>query len=383
MKLPPKWQTVRIADLGRVVTGNTPSTKVDSYFGGPVLFVTPGDMGNPGLIHSAQRSLSINGARMARLVPMHSTLVVCIGSTMGKIGLAGCELATNQQINTVIPSERVDGRYAFYEIGRVASTIRRLAGTQAVPMITKSDFEDFPATLPPLPEQRKIADILSTWDEALEKLDALIAAKYRRYLGMVEAGVNSPGSPRCKVQDVAVESGARNRGTTINRVLSVTNTQGFVLPEHYFDKTIASENLSNYKIVLRGEFAYNPSRINVGSIARLDRWDSGIVSPIYVVFNLQVEKVNTDFFVHWLQSHEAKSRIRRSAQGSVRDSVNFGDFGGIAFPAPPLARQQAVAQCLNAVQFEMNILRKQRVAFDKQKRGLMQQLLTGKIRVIL
>jgi len=132
--------------------------------------------------------------------------------------------------------------------------------------------------------------------------------------------------------------------------------------------------------VRRGEYAYNPSRINVGSIARLESWGEGIVSPIYVVFAL-TEKVEANYFYHWLNSHEARSRIRRSAQGSVRDSVNFDDFGSIRFPLPTREKQKAIAAVLDTADAELRLLRQQRTALDQQKRGLMQQLLTGQKRV--
>lgn len=233
---------------------------------------------------------------------------------------------------------------------------------------------------PPLHEQQKIADILSTWDEALEKLDALIAAKERNYLATLERLLRAFDATQIKVNEVTSESGPRNRAKIVSRVLSVTNTKGFVLSKDYFDRQVASSDTSSYKIVRRGEFAYNPSRINVGSIARLDDWNEGLVSPIYVVFALN-NRIEPDYFYHWLNSHEARSRIRRSAQGSVRDSVNFDDFGSIRLPLPKRSKQKAISEYLNIAQRELRLLRDQRAAVDQQKRGLMQKLLTGKVRV--
>ena len=100
-------------------------------------------------------------------------------------------------------------------------------------------------------------------------------------------------------------------------MLSVTNHSGFILPEDQFERRVASTNLSNYKIVNRGEYAYNPSRINVGSIARLDDWEIGALSPMYIVFKLDETRINSDYFLHWLSSYEAKQRIKKGAQGSV------------------------------------------------------------------
>jgi len=175
--------------------------------------------------------------------------------------------------------------------------------------------------------------------------------------------------------------GTPYRDGTISHVLSVTNHSGFVLPEDQFERRVASSDLSNYKIVRRGQYAYNPSRINVGSIARLDDWGIGVLSPMYVVFELDEKRVNSDFFLHWLSSHEARQRIKKSAQGSVRETVSFSDFATIPFPLPLQEEQQAIAKMLNTAQREIILLKDLADAYRQQKRGLMQKLLTGRWRV--
>ena len=139
--------------------------------------------------------------------------------------------------------------------------------------------------------------------------------------------------------------------------------------------------MSNYKVVRRGQYAYNPSRINVGSIARLDGWDDGVLSPMYVVFGVDETKINSDYFLHWLDSHEARERIKKSAQGSVRETVSFSEFASLAIPLPDTAKQTAIARYLNALREEVALLGQSVEALKQQKRGLMQKLLTGQWRV--
>jgi type I restriction enzyme S subunit len=102
---------------------------------------------------------------------------------------------------------------------------------------------------------------------------------------------------------------------------------------------------------------------------------------MYVVFELNEKKVTSDYFLHWLESHEAKERIRNSAQGSVRETVSFTDFGAISFPLPLLDEQIAIVSILNKSRQEIDLLKKQLEAYRQQKRGLMQKLLTGQWRV--
>jgi len=143
---------------------------------------------------------------------------------------------------------------------------------------------------------------------------------------------------------------------------------------------VASADLSNYKIVRRGHYAYNPSRINVGSIARLDAWEDGALSPMYVVFQVH-DGLDSDFFGHWLRSAEARQRIALAAQGSVRETVSFGDLGSILIPVPTIDRQKAISRVLNAGRDEIALIDAEIEALTRQKRGLMQKLLTGEWRV--
>ena len=115
----------------------------------------------------------------------------------------------------------------------------------------------------------------------IEKSEALLAAKERQFDWLVTRLINKSGHKRAQLSDIISEVSKRNRENNVDRVLSVTNHSGFVLPEDQFERRVASADVSNYKIVESGQYAYNPSRINVGSIARLDDWDNGILSPMY------------------------------------------------------------------------------------------------------
>ena len=250
-------------------------------------------------------------------------------------------------------------------------------GGLAIGHFNVSAFKKLPLLLPSVDEQRRIVTAISFWDAAIQKTEQLIAAKERHYSHELSRLISRGQHPHGHIGTFAEEGSARNRGGNEARVLSVTNSRGFVLPEDQFERRVASADLSNYKVVSRGQYAYNPSRINVGSIARLDGWNDGVLSPMYVVFRLDEAKADSDYFLHWLNSHEVCQRIKNSAQGSVRETVSFSEFAAITIPLPKINTQTAIARYLNALRQEIDLLGQSVASLKTQKRGLMQKLLTG------
>ncbi len=248
------------------------------------------------------------------------------------------------------------------------------------------DIKKVVLIFPPLSDQKKIVAILSTWDQAIQKTEKLIEAKEKYFKYLVQKLVTGTGSPKrkkIKLQDALTEISIRNKDNQVDRVLSVTNKNGFVLAQEQFLRRVASINLTNYKMVCRGQYSYNPARINVGSIARLDNWDRGIVSPMYVIFSVDETKVVSDFFLHWLSSHEARMRIRNSTQGSVRQVLRFSDLGSIEMFIPSVIEQNEIVQGLNKCKKEIELLRKIKDKYHLQKKSLMEKLLTGKWQVVV
>jgi type I restriction enzyme S subunit len=265
----------------------------------------------------------------------------------------------------------------------------------------------FPVNLPPLPEQQKIADILGTWDDALEKLDALIAAKARRKQALMQQlltghrrlpgfdkskghtvknrhGAYPADWSRVKLGDVTTESSVRADTTAGGIVLSCTKHHGLVPSEEYFGKRVYAADTSAYKVARRGEFAYATNHIEEGSIGYQNLCDIGLVSPIYTVFKTK-DAVDDAYFYRLLKSSLMIHlyRVNTSASVDRRGSLRYGEFAEIKVNLPKIPEQRAIAAVLDTADAELRLLRQQRAALDHQKRGLMQQLLTGRIRVSL
>lgn len=148
--------------------------------------------------------------------------------------------------------------------------------------------------------------------------------------------------PHRRLGDLIEEVSERNRTLQCTDVYSVTNSQGFVPSEDYFNKKVFSKDLSNYKLVRHEMFAYNPSRINVGSIAWLRDMPCVAVSPLYVIFRIKEADVLPSWIEYFLRSDIGCAQIRGLTSGSVRDSLKYSALERIEMPIAPVEEQQRI-----------------------------------------
>ena len=162
-----------------------------------------------------------------------------------------------------------------------------------------------------------------------------------------------------KIGDVISEYSVRNKFDENIPVYSVTNEKGFCTG--YFSKEVASKDKSTYKIVPRGYFAYNPSRINVGSVDWQKYEDRVIVSPLYVVFGVS-DRLDRQYLLHYLKSDMMLSFIKEYATGSVRDNLKLADLGKLPINLRPVEEQRQIATTLDKID---DLIAKRRQQLDK------------------
>lgn len=255
--------------------------------------------------------------------------------------------------------------------------------------IGQSDLSLVKIALPPIAEQQSIGQILCSVDLVLKKLELLVIKKELRKKWLMQellsgkkrlSSFNGEVKPKVVGQFIK-EVSERNKDLKVTRVLSVTNTRGFINQSDQFDRSVASEDASNYKIVKKGQFAYNPSRVNVGSLDLLRNFDEGILSPMYVVFSTDEKHLLADFLYFNLKTQWFYGHIPMFVQGSVRDSLSFDGLCSMKFFIPTIEEQTAIVRVFQAADKEISLLKLKAKKLQEKKKGLMQQLLTGKIRV--
>ena len=169
-----EWKEYKLEEIGVVITGKTPSARNPEDWGDEVLFVTPSDFRNYGkYANNSERKLSNIGAKrlVNKMLPPKSILVTCIGSDMGKVVMSKTNCITNQQINALIPDKQFDNDFLYYSLISIYDTLRIMGGDgTAVPIVNKGDFEKIVLSIPFLDEQRRIASILTSFDDKIDLL---------------------------------------------------------------------------------------------------------------------------------------------------------------------------------------------------------------------
>lgn len=394
--IPKEWEVKRIKDIGTVVTGSTPSTSDMENYGNEYLFVSPVDLSGNKYIYNTEKKLSLKGYNLSRKIPTGAVLFTCIGSTIGKMGVTIFPLACNQQINAIICNSNVNNEYLFYELSNRAKQIKLLAGEQAVPIVNKSDFENIRILLSPLSEQQKIAEILNIWDKAIEKQIQLIKKLELRKKGLMQQLLTgkkrllgfSKEWKNVKLEEICEKVVRKNIEDNKN-VMTISAQRGFVVQTDFFNKSVASETLESYYLVFKDEFCYNKSYSKgypMGAIKRLSEADKAVVTSLYMCFKVKSKtNTNIDFLAYYFDNGGLNQGLTKIANEGGRAhgllNVTPKDFFGLKLHIPSFKEQLAIAQVLAVVDREIKFAQEKFELLRQQKRGLMQQLLTGKKRI--
>ena len=174
-----------------------------------------------------------------------------------------------------------------------------------------------------------------------------------------------------KLGDFISEYSVKNRCNETIPVYSVTNSQGFC--KEYFNKEVASQDKSTYKIVPYGCFAYNPSRINVGSVDWQNKEDRVIVSPLYNVFSVS-ENLNQDFLLYFIKSNGTMGIINTLATGTVRLNLKLSMLKEFPITVPPLSDQQSIVEELNTINELIRLKKDQLDDYDKLSQSIFSEM---------
>lgn len=256
--------------------------------------------------------------------------------------------------------------------------------------LNKAALERLPILLPPRPEQLAINRLVREWDSAIEKAERLIAAVQRRHQALRRRLLLRTGSPERRISDLAAPLRRKNLDGN-GHPLTISGQDGLISQSKFFDKRIAAEATEHYTLLKRGEFAYNRSYsagYPFGAIKRLEGYEDGIVSSLYLCFALRPDSpVLSDYLTYYCEAGGFNRQLHQIAQEGARNhgllNVPPGDFFNMKMPVQGLTEQRRAINLLDDSVLELAKLQKSLGAMRHQKRGLMQKLLTGQWRLPL
>lgn len=402
--IPEEWEVKKICDFGKVITGNTPPTKDVDNYGSTYMFVSPADITENKYIKSSERKLSRKGFSLSRIMPKDSVLFTCIGSTIGKCAIANEDLTSNQQINAIICNSNHNEEFLYYELNRRSSRIKLIAGEQAVPIINKSTFENIKILCPPLEEQKQICSVLQLWDTAIEKQSALIEKIKLRKRALMQQLLTSkkrlPGFSgewrEVKLGDVSTIL----RNNTLSRD-QLNDNDGIVNNIHYGDVLIKYPSILDCQKeklqYINNDISIHTDYIENGDIIMSDTAEDETVGRVCEVQNVGNKKIlaglhtmlirpHKELFApyylgYYLNSEAYHKQLIPLIQGIKVCSIGKFAVQNTVLSIPSLKEQTAIASVLIKTDKEIELANEKLANLQSQKRGLMQQLLTGKKRI--
>ena len=263
--------------------------------------------------------------------------------------------------------------YSWYKKHGNVIGIRYAQGTKQQ-NLSYDIIEKFKIAYPTFQEQEKLNKFIALLDERIATQNKIIEDLKKLKSAIIEIEYTPNTKTTSHIGNVIEQISKRNKNNAIQNVLSVSNRQGFIKQSDQFEnRNVASEDTSNYKIVEKNDFAFNPARINVGSISRLTTFEKGIISPMYICFRTQ-ENVAPEYIDFFFESKHFYCEIQKRLEGSVRQCLSFEGLCNIPFSLPSLEMQQRIGKRLftlgQKIKTETDLLE----LLNKQKQYLLRQM---------
>lgn len=398
-----KWSYRSISDISTVVSGGTPSRNKQAYWAnGTIPWVKTGQLSKQKITIDdidefiTEEALSNSSAK---IVPAGTILIAMYGQgkTRGTSAVLQDEAAINQACAALLLNTQVDGNYVFQQLLYNYDNLRKISNSGSQDNLSIDLIKSYKIPFPPgedsVFEQRRIAEFLGTWDEAIEKLERLIEAKEKR-LSWIRANILT-GKVRLKnhyanwklqhLASILDEHKEKSSGQEL--VHSVSVHKGVVNQIEPLGRNFAAKDTSNYNLAKPGDIIYtkSPTGDFPYGIIKLNQNDYNvIVSPLYGVFTPKWPELGIWLDCYFEASQNAINYLHPIIQKGAKNTINITNktFLSNALLLPTEQNEvQEICQIISNIKAELVLLTQELDAFQKQKRGLMQKLLTGTWRV--
>lgn len=386
-----KWNRRKIGSLGSFYGGGTPDSTKKSYWNGNIPWISSSDIIDES-IHVIRKTRFITEKAIkqsaTKLIPQGSVLMVSrVG--IGKFAIADEDLCTSQDFTNLICNE--NAFFTAYYFKARSNRFLRLSQGTSIKGFTTKDIKAAIFYYPIEGEQKEIAKFLTAIDTRLQSLE-----KNKSLLEQYKKGVMQqifkqkirfkddndevfPKWRRCQLSEIANRVKTKNKIDNQN-VLTISAQLGLISQLEYFNKSVSAKNLTGYYLLEKNDFAYNKSYSNgypMGAIKRLNRYDYGVVSTLYICFRFN-ENVSLDFMEQYFESGLQNREVEKVAQEGARNhgllNIGVNDFFEIDLKIPCLKEQTKIANFLSAIDKKIGLVGEQIEKTKVYKKGLLQQM---------
>ena len=311
-------------------------------------------------------------------------LIARVGANAGNLYKVEGKYSVTDNTLMLYTNENNYFDFTYYLL--IKAELNKLVFGSGQPLITGGQLKNLNLFVPKLEEQTRIANFLSSVDEKLDLLKEKKALLEDYKKGMMQKifnqeirfkdnnGEDFEEWEEKSLGEVLIKNSKKNKLLEITYVESISNKQGFVSQEEYFDSNnIASKNLCNYYVIENGMFAYNPSRIDVGSLAYKNDDKSSVISPLYISFKTN-NLIDDVFLFNYFDTLYFKNQMNSSFEGSVRNTLSYDSLIKIKIQLPSLKEQTKIANFLSAIDEKIELVLTQIEDTQEYKKGLLQQM---------
>jgi len=410
--LPKDWNIYKVKDVADTKAGGTPSRKVKEYYDGTIPWVKSGEL-EDNFINDTEEKLSEEALSKssAKLFPQGSLLIAMYGATVGKTALLNITASTNQAICAIFPNNKLlyNPYLRYYFIfARDRLLTERYGGAQS--NISQTLIRNFKIPLPPLPEQKKIAAILSRVQEAKEKTEAVIEASKALKKSMMKhlftyGPVAVKKADKIKMQEFQKDKVPNNwqiakiedfyNFTKKPRNISIHGEEAlpFIPMEGISEKyKLATWIKKRKRDISSGTFVFKNDLIVAKITPSFENGKQAILSNLpgeYGYATTEVwalhprnEETLNNYLYEYLKIPEVRNEIAGKMEGSTgRQRVSRGVLGHTLFPKPKMKEQKDIVEMLDGLDNKLQTEENKKVSLEKLFQSVLKNLMTGKLRV--
>ena len=394
-----EWKESTIGEMFDLYSGNTPSRLNKEHFKGTVNWISSGEL-KEHYIYSSKEQISEEAAKSLKLLPVGTFVIAIYGLEADGVRGTGSitqEPSTiSQACMSFIPKGVIENEflYSWYKKHGNVIGIRYAQGTKQQ-NLSYDILEKFRIAYPNTKEQEKLNKFISLLDERIATQNKIIEDLKKLKSAIIEKVFCSPNqkNPMCRIEgfeqalstykmsDFSSRIATKNKDSKCSLVLTIAAQYGLVNQESFFNKSVASENLTGYYLLHKGEFAYNRSYsagYDWGAVKRLDNYDEGVLSTLYICFKINETIVDSDYLTYYFESTKWHRGLSDIAGEGARNhgllNVSITDYFNTKHRFPVIEEQKAIAKMLNTITEKERKATLLGECYQKQKQYLLRQM---------